>query len=156
MAIVDLPDRDIGDERGWRVALLIDSAGGPHLRYVTTGFMDSHRPELRLFRSGLEHLVLIGLGDEGGSWGMAAFDVGPFQVSSLGILDVGLPAESSDPGNDQSALMVAHVERRVNGWQVGFGKPIALYPNQDRRVVRTPARGQKLWFRPGGDWRLAP
>lgn len=153
LALVNLPNRDIGNEYGSRFALLVDSAGGSVVRYVTRGLRDSHTPEFRLFRSGVNYLLLAAEGDEGGSWGMATYDVGPFMIAELGQLDVGLAGDSAI-GNDDGALEEAGVLYRVDGWRVTFGRKIVLRPNQDDRRELAPPPGGRLVFRPSGNWRV--
>ena len=147
---VDLPARDIGVEYGWRIAFLVDSGGQFVVRDVSPGFSDSHAPILRLFRAGVEYLLLAALGDEGGSWGMTSFDVGPFALHNLGLLDVGV-TDTTDVGNDDSALELAQVLFRTDGWRVVFHQPVVLRPNQDTRQVVKPRNGA-ITFRPSLGW----
>jgi hypothetical protein len=120
------------------------------LRDVSQGFADSHAPELRLFRSGVAYLLLAGLGDEGGSWGMATFDVGPIGLRDLGILDVGM-TDDSEIGNDQSAVSIAQVVWRTTGWQVVFQQAVILRPNQESRQRLRPRNGT-VTFGIGQSW----
>jgi len=147
---VDLPGRDVGVEYGWRVAFLVDSGGIAVVRDISQGFTDSYAPELRLWRSGVAYLLLAGIGDEGGSWGMATFDVGPIQLRDLGILDVGM-TDDSDVGNDESAVGIAQVLFRTSGWQVVFRQAVVLRPNQESRQLLRPRNGTVI-FVLGQSW----
>ncbi len=149
---VDLPDRDVGLEYGWRLAFLVDSGGIAALRDVSRGFSDSHAPELRLFWSGVAYLLLAGLGDEGGSWGIATFDVGPTRLLDLGLLDVGF-ADSTAVGNDQSAVGAVRALYRTTGWELVFKEAVVLRPNQDTRQVLRPRNGS-VTFSLGQSWLL--
>lgn len=153
LALVNLPDKDVGNDYGWRFVLLVDSADVAVVRYATLGLVDSYAPDFRLFRSGVQYLLLAALGDEGGSWGLATYDVGPTVIADLGILDVGMPGDT-DTGNDQSALASATVHHRMDGWRVLFQRRIVLRPNQDTRVEVQPRPGRFLVFHPTHDWQL--
>ncbi|MBK6780795.1 MAG: hypothetical protein IPG75_14655 [Gemmatimonadetes bacterium] len=71
---------------------------------------------------------------------MTSFDVGPFALHNLGLLDVGV-TDTTDVGNDDSALELAQVLFRTDGWRVVFHQPVVLRPNQDTRQVVKPRNG---------------
>ena len=156
LAVVHLPSRDLGMDYGWRVALLADSGAQAVVRFVTHGLVDSHLPNTRLFQADTSRLLLVSMGDEGGSWGMAAYDVGSDMVFGLGILDVGLPMAGDDE-NNRDALAIAEPEHTDKGWRVGFRIPIVESPNQHDQRLLSPLNGNRVWFVPHGmHWAVEP
>jgi hypothetical protein len=151
IALAVLPTRDLGLDYGWRLVLMLDSAGVPIVTFASHGAIDSYRPSVRVFRAGAQYLVLAQRGDEGGSWGIETFEVRRHILTSIGTLDVGRP--SAD--NDQPNLDAAQVDYTSGGWRVGFPTTVVLWPNQAKRKVIRPAAGQNLWLSPAGaEWHL--
>ena len=151
LALVALPARDTSDDYGWRAALLGDSAGALHWHAISRGQSDSHLPELRLFAGGEEYLALLGIGDEGGSWGINTLRISDKRLVAAGILDVGVP--DSESGNEQGATSEAEVFLSGSDWRVGFHRPVVLWPNQEKsRLLELGARGRLLFAPAHSEW----
>lgn len=108
------------------------------LAYVSGGLLDSALPYLYLFEAGNRVLILADVGN-GGSWGLDAYELEADTLTSLGILDVGLPAEYEEYP-DESAIEHALVSLREGRWRASFDTTIVLRPNhdQDRQVLAGP------------------
>jgi hypothetical protein len=126
-----LPGRDTPGDYGPRVVTLRPTGDGWALAEVTRGLGDSHLPPIRLFASADRVLVLAGLGDEGGSWGIATYEIIDGKLAGRGLLDVGLPTDE----DDQSALDDVRVSLVAGHWQSSLRKTVVLRPNQDTRAV---------------------
>ncbi len=144
LALTRLPARDLASDYGWRVALLADSGSVAVIRAVSAGEIDSYRPIVRVFDADSVQLVLVQLGDEGGSWGIDTYEVRSLLLLPLGKLDIGRPTEE----NDQYLIGDVVVERTTADWQVGATGPVVLHPNQRTRRVIRGAPGAKIWFTP--------
>lgn len=137
VASLPAPERDHPEDFGARVVLLRPTGGHDLTAFAAVsfsrGFLESTSPRLRAFSAGGRVLVLADLGDEGGSWGIEAFEVIQDSLRALGRLEVG--KGSRDDENDGSAFQHLSVALRSRRWEVSFDTVVVLRPNRDSRAV---------------------
>ncbi|MBK7908290.1 MAG: hypothetical protein IPJ78_17255 [Gemmatimonadetes bacterium] len=150
------PERDRDGDFGSRIALLRPTDGRSFVAVsFSRGFLESSLPRVRAFEARGRVLALADLGDEGGSWGIEAFEVLRDSLLALGRLDVG--KSSRDDENDGSAFSHLAVALSAGEWQVSFDTVVVLEPNRDSRSVIEASPRRPARFRAhGGTWRRLP